>query len=110
MILKINEILGTEYDIVDQLSTDGCTCVVDSVEIIDDDGWVSVYVTGDPYNDGTIKDIFIHPESDSVWMIIECNGIHFGMYFADMARYKVIEHNPPKHIKDSTELSGGHLW
>ena len=112
MNLSINEIIGTKYSQEDQLMCDPHVAQITGVEIIDEEGWSSVYIVGDPYKDSEIVDMFIHPESDCVWMITKCNGIYFEMTFDDMARYKVIEedNSTPKYIKDSTELSGGHLW
>lgn len=116
--IKLGAILGDTYNVEDQ--------VTDTVERIcgarlqDKDGFIYVYEVGHAYNDGKIVDVFVHPESDCIWFIVECNGIYFEMHVDGFVTYiPYYEPLPWEYydplpwddgIKDSTKLSGGHLW
>lgn len=87
--------------------------IVDTVEEVygvklDGDECI-VIENGDKYMDGSVVGIFIHSESDCVWAIIECSGVYFEVVFDGFNRYTPY-YTKPKHIKDSTELSGGVYW
>ena len=69
---------------------------------------ITTYKVGDKFRDGIIVDCFEHPESDCIWMIVECNGTYFDVGL-EYTEYIITQSNV-EHIKDSTELSGGHLW
>lgn len=85
--MKINSI-GSEYNSIDQVIGDADHIISPvGIYIIDNEGWSTYYEDGDSFRDGKIVDIFVHPESDCVWMIVECCGIYFEIHFDDIKTY-----------------------
>ena len=80
-------VIGTEYNTGDM--------IIDTVEpcngftVTDDEGWFTAYAVGDQYRDGKIADCFVHPESDCIFMVVECNGVYFEVYFNNYKEYKL---------------------
>lgn len=118
------DIIGTHYNKEDQFSEDGCVIACDGISFMDAEkqnnfNIMVTYMIGDKYMDGIIVDCFCHPESDCIWAIIKCLDVYFSVEFYHTGKYNMIlsrenedikSNSGREHIKDSTELSGGHLW
>lgn len=82
------EVIGTQYNCEDMM--------VDLVEackgfyITDNDGNMFTYERGCKFKDGNIIDCFVHHESDCIFMVCECNGVYFIVYFEDWERFSII--------------------
>lgn len=87
------------YDKELEFSDDGCVVEVDFVQIND-----SKFNIGDRYcNYGTIIDIFIHPESDSSWLI--CKTDDNGMFTIAFDYYNIAGYTD-KTYSDYYEIRG----
>lgn len=101
MRTEINPI-GFEYNVADMFVDTVGLC--DGIYLKDDAGNSYNYNTGEQYMDGTIVNCFYHDESDCGFMVVECSGVYFEVWFNDYVSCL------PKYFRDSTQLSGGKLW
>lgn len=106
MISSIINPIGDTYSAEDMIVD--TVIEVYGVELEHDYGCITIK-DGDRYIDGIVVGIFIHPESDCVWIVVECNGTYFEVVFDGFNKYEGY-YTKPRHIKDSTELSGGVYW
>ena len=71
-------VMGNSYDKHEWYGGDGCVVECDGFTFTSaDTGYTEYWRRGDTYMGGTIIDCFIHPESDCIWAIIECEGVYF---------------------------------
>jgi hypothetical protein len=87
-LLKIGiSVIGDKY------STEQMT--VDTVEachgfhVIDNTDLIHIFAVGDEFRGGKIVDCFVHPESDCVFMVVECDGVYFDVYFDNYKKYDI---------------------
>lgn len=113
---RIN-VIGTNYNKEDQFGNDGCVIECDGLSFVNAEkknnfmNIMDTYMVGDKYMDSTVVDCFCHPESDCIWMIVKCSNVYFDVEFYHTGKYDpIFNSGTSRHVKDSTELSGGHLW
>ena len=85
--MKINPI-GTKYNNNDYVTIDNGEIVNPvGITITDNNGWEAYYEECEQFMGGKIIDIFVHPESDCVWFIVEYCGTYFEVIFDDIFMY-----------------------
>ena len=63
--------------------------------IIDNDGFMYQYTEGDKYRDGEIVNCFVHHESGTVFMVVECDCVYFEIGFDNVDRYDLLQDELP---------------
>lgn len=74
------EIIGTRYNSADMMIDTVEQCAGFSIRY---DKYEYIFNQGDKYKDGKIVDCFVHPESSCAFIVVECSGVYFCVYFSD---------------------------
>ena len=87
-MLTINmTVIGTEYT-TEQMLVD-LVEICHGFQITDNDDWLHTFAVGDEYRGGKIVDCFVHHESECIFMVVECGGVFFDVYFDNYKKYSL---------------------
>lgn len=111
MIQPHIKILGDHYELPNMHFMSTCYGILLKGTTED---FIQIYEIGDEYNGGKIIYCVCDNEGMGIgYMVVELNKVFFEVSFIGVTCEPIWEQLPFKwnrHIKDSTELNGGHLW